>query len=36
MSLLHELSEANVVGRLYADSLAVGIAMQLVRRYSSF
>ena len=35
MSLLHELKEANVVGRLYADSLAVGIAMQLVRRYSS-
>ncbi len=35
MSLLHELNEASVVGRLYADSLAVGLAMQLVRRYSS-
>lgn len=35
MSLLGELNEANVVGRLYADSLAVGLAMQLIRRYSS-
>jgi AraC family transcriptional regulator len=35
MSLLHELTEANVVGRLYADSLATGLAIQLVRRYSS-
>jgi len=35
MSLLHELSEANVVGRLYADSLAIGLAIQLVRRYSA-
>src|ERR1700752_179785 len=35
MSLLHQLNESKVVGRLYADSLAVGIAMQLVRRYSS-
>ena len=35
MSLLHELNEANVVGRLYADSLAAGLAIQLVRRYSS-
>ncbi len=35
MSLLGELNEANVVGRLYADSLAIGLAMQLVRRYSS-
>lgn len=34
-SLLSELTEASVVGRLYADSLAVGLAMQLVRRYSS-
>ena len=34
MSLLHELSEANVVGRLYADSLATVLAVQLVRRYS--
>ena len=34
-SLLHELNEANVVGRLYADSLATGLAIQLVRRYSS-
>ena len=35
LSLLHELNEANVVGRLYADSLATGLAIQLVRRYSS-
>jgi len=35
MSLLHELNEANVVGRLYSDSLAAGLAIQLVRRYSS-
>lgn len=35
MSLLHELNEANVVGRLYADSLATGLAIQLVRCYSS-
>ena len=35
MSLLHELNEANVVGRLYADSLAAGLAIQLVRRYST-
>ena len=35
MSLLHELNEANVAGRLYADSLATGLAIQLVRRYSS-
>ena len=35
MSLLHELNEANVVGRLYADSLATGLAIQLARHYSS-
>ena len=35
MSLLGELNEANVVGRLYADSLAIGLAMQLIRHYSS-
>jgi AraC family transcriptional regulator len=35
MSLLYELTEANVVGRHYADSLATGLAIQLVRRYSS-
>jgi AraC family transcriptional regulator len=35
MSLLYELNEANVVGQLYADSLAIGLAMQVVRRYSS-
>jgi AraC family transcriptional regulator len=35
LSLLHELNEANVVGRLYADSLATGLAIQLVRHYSS-
>jgi AraC family transcriptional regulator len=35
MSLLHELNEANVVGRLYADSVATGLAIQLARHYSS-
>lgn len=35
LSLLHELTEANVVGRFYADSLATGLAIQLARRYSS-
>ena len=35
MSLLHELNEMNVDGRLYADSLATGLAIQLIRRYSS-
>jgi AraC family transcriptional regulator len=35
MSLLSELNEANVMGRLYADSLAIGLAIQLIRRYSS-
>lgn len=34
MSLLCELREANVVGRLYADSLATVLAMQMVRRSS--
>jgi AraC family transcriptional regulator len=34
MSLRHELKDSNVIGRLYADSLAKVIAMQLVRRYS--
>jgi AraC family transcriptional regulator len=34
MSLLHELKDANVIGRHYADSLAKVLAMQLVRRYS--
>lgn len=35
MSLLGELNEANILGRLYADSLAIGLAMQLIMRYSS-
>jgi AraC family transcriptional regulator len=35
MSLLGELNEANVISRLYADSLAIGLAMQLIKRYSS-
>src|SRR5215468_2412728 len=34
MALHYELKEMNVVGRLYADSLAKVLAMQLVRRYS--
>ena len=36
MSLYQELKDANVVGRLQADSLAKVLAMQLVRRYSYF
>jgi AraC family transcriptional regulator len=36
LALLCELKEANVVGRLYADSLATVLAMQLVRRCSDF
>jgi len=35
MSLLDELTEPNVVGRRYADSLAIALAMQFVRRYGS-
>ena len=35
MSLLHELNEASVGSRPYADSVATALAMQLVRRYSS-
>jgi AraC family transcriptional regulator len=34
MSLLYELKEENVVGRVYADYVAALFAMQLVRRYS--
>ena len=34
LSLYCELKEANVIGRVYADSLAKLLAMQLVRRYS--
>jgi AraC family transcriptional regulator len=35
MSLLQELNETNLADRFYADSLALGLAVQLVRRYSS-
>jgi AraC family transcriptional regulator len=35
ISLLNEVKEASVFGRMYADSLASGLAMQLIRRYSS-
>ena len=34
MSLLYELKEENVVGRVYADYVATLFAMHLVRRYS--
>jgi AraC family transcriptional regulator len=34
MSLLYELKEENVAGRVYADYVATLFAMQLVRRYS--
>src|SRR4030095_2136219 len=30
-----ELRDANVAGRLYADSLAIGLALQFLRRYNS-
>ncbi|HEY6659799.1 MAG TPA: helix-turn-helix transcriptional regulator [Pyrinomonadaceae bacterium] len=35
VSLLEELEEANVVGSLYAESLAVGLTVQLIKHYSS-
>ena len=35
LSLLEELKEANVVGKIYADSLAVGLTVQLIKHYSS-
>jgi len=35
MSLLYELRDENVVGRLYADSVASLLALQLIRRYGS-
>jgi len=34
LSLLSELKEPNITGRLYADSLASALAMQLIRCYS--
>jgi len=34
MSLRLDLKDSNVIGRLYADSLAKVLAMQVVRRYS--
>lgn len=34
MSLLGELNDANIAGRLYADSLAIALAMQVARHYS--
>jgi len=34
LSVFQEMKEANVIGRIYADSLAKVLAMQLVRRYS--
>lgn len=35
LSLLHELNEASVLSRPYADSLATGLAMQLVQHYNA-
>jgi AraC family transcriptional regulator len=35
MSLLAELNQASVMGRLCADSMAAGLALQLIRHYSS-
>jgi len=34
LSLLSELKEPNITGRLYADSLATALAMQMIRCYS--
>lgn len=34
MSLLEELKEENLVGKIYADSLAVGLTVQLIKHYS--
>src|SRR5258707_4862744 len=36
MSLHHELKDANVAGRLYADYPGKGLAMQLVRSFKHF
>ena len=35
LSLLDELKEANLVGKIYADSLAIGLTVQLLKHYSS-
>jgi AraC family transcriptional regulator len=35
LSLLDELKEANVVGRLYAESLATALTMQMIKCYSA-
>ncbi|HET6974988.1 MAG TPA: AraC family transcriptional regulator [Pyrinomonadaceae bacterium] len=35
LSLLEELKEANLVGKLYADSLAMGLTLQMLKHYSS-
>ena len=35
LSLLEELEEGSLVGKLYADSLAVGLTVQLIKHYSS-
>lgn len=35
LSLLEELKEASLVAKLYADSLAVGLTLQLIKYYSS-
>jgi len=34
MSLLEELTEANLLGRVYADSLAVCLIVQLIKRFT--
>ena len=35
LSLLEELQEANLVGKIYADSLAIGLTLQVIKHYSS-
>lgn len=35
LSLLEELKEANLVGKLYADSLAMALTLQMLKHYSS-
>lgn len=35
LSLLEELKEANLVGKIYADSLAIALTVQLLKHYST-
>ncbi len=35
LSLLEEMKEASLVGKIYADSLAIGLTVQVLRHYTS-